>query len=77
MLSVGILDDVLLCNAGIYLLKKKLVETIPFGKTYSLERGFFPGLIGKGLYGYRCEAQFLDIGTPESLSQSDVFLSKV
>jgi len=64
-------------NAGIYLLKKNLVGTIPFRKTYSLEREFFPGLIGKGLYGYRCEAQFLDIGTPESYSQADVFLSKV
>lgn len=60
-------------NAGIYLLKKKLVKTIPSGNPYSLEREFFPLLIGKGLYGYRCTGQFLDIGTPESYSRAEAF----
>jgi NDP-sugar pyrophosphorylase family protein len=60
-------------NAGIYLLKKKLMKTIPSGKTYSLEREFFPLLIGKGLCGYRCAREFIDIGTPESYAQAEAF----
>lgn len=64
-------------NAGIYLLKKQLVESIPSCKAYSLEREFFPGLIGKGLYGYRCKGRFLDIGTPDSYCRAGVFLSRV
>jgi len=64
-------------NAGIYLLKRKLVETIPPGKVYSLEREFFPRLVGRNLYGYRCKGQFIDIGTPESYSQTDAFFSKL
>jgi len=60
-------------NAGIYLLKKKLVKTIPSGNPYSLEREFFPLLIGKGLYGYRCAGEFIDIGTPESYAQAEAF----
>lgn len=64
-------------NAGIYFLKKKLIETIPARKVYSLERDFFPALIGDGLHGYVCSAKFLDIGIPESYSQADAFFTKV
>ena len=60
-------------NAGICLLKKNLVETIPSGKPYSLEREFFPLLISKGLYGYQCAGEFIDIGTPESYAQAEAF----
>jgi len=62
-------------NAGVYLFKKKSLESIPSGSSYSLEKGFFPGLIGKGLHGYRCEGEFLDIGTPESYSKAESFFS--
>lgn len=64
-------------NTGVYLVKKKLVESMPSGRPYSLEQQFFPGLIGNDLYGYRCEAQFLDIGTPESYAQAKSFFSKI
>jgi len=64
-------------NAGIYLMKKKLVAAIPAEKPYSLEREFFPGLIGKGLYGFRSETEFIDIGTPESFSRAEAFMSRV
>lgn len=64
-------------SAGVYLLKKKLVETIPSGNKSSLEQDFFPGLISKGLYGYGCEGQFLDIGTPESYAHAKSFFSKI
>jgi len=60
-------------NAGIYLLQKGLMEMIPSGKVYSLEQEFFPKLVGRGLFGYRCNAQFIDIGTPESYAKADEF----
>jgi NDP-sugar pyrophosphorylase family protein len=57
-------------NAGIYLLGKKLLESIPAGGNVSLERECFPAWIARGLYGYRTQGRFLDIGTPESLSEA-------
>ena len=62
-------------NAGIYLLQKKVVETISPGKTSSLERELFPGLIGKKIHGYHCEGEFIDIGTPKSFQESENFFS--
>jgi D-glycero-alpha-D-manno-heptose 1-phosphate guanylyltransferase len=53
-------------NAGIYLLSRKLLETISPGCALSLERDVFPTRIGRGLYGYCNAGSFLDIGTPES-----------
>lgn len=64
-------------NAGVYILKTSLLETIPAGRTYSLENGWLPGLVGKEFYGYRCEADFIDIGTPESYAKAEEFLPKV
>jgi len=62
-------------NAGIYVLRRNLVETIPANKAYSLEQDFFPRLVGKGLYGYRYIGEFIDIGTPESYSKAECFFS--
>jgi len=62
-------------NAGVYLLKRKSLESIPSVSSYSLEKDFFPGLIDKGLHGYRCTGEFLDIGTPESYSKAASFFS--
>lgn len=60
-------------NAGIYLLSTKLLETIPIGKTMSLERDCFPIWINHGLFGYQNKGSFLDIGTPESYKQAEDF----
>lgn len=60
-------------NAGIYLLKRRLLETLPVNKVISLEREIFPAWIGRGLYGYRSEGRFLDIGTPESYVIAEQF----
>ncbi len=64
-------------NAGVYLMKKRLLESIPSGRPYSLEQDFFPGLIGKGLYGYGCKGEFLDIGTPESYLLAEDFFARI
>jgi NDP-sugar pyrophosphorylase family protein len=62
-------------NAGIYLIKKSLIETIPDGKPFSLEREFFPKLIHQGLYGFQFKGEFIDIGTPESFALAEDFFS--
>lgn len=64
-------------NAGVYILNRGLLESIPAGKPFSLEREFFPSLIGKGLYGFRNKGKFIDIGTPESYALAEKFFSKV
>jgi NDP-sugar pyrophosphorylase family protein len=62
-------------NAGIYLLKRCLLETIQLNKVISLEREIFPVWIGMRLYGYRDEGRFLDIGTPESYLIAERFFA--
>ena len=64
-------------NAGIYLLRKALLEKIPLGQPYSLERDFFPLLVEQGLYGYPCQGEFLDIGTPASYAEAGLFFQKL
>jgi len=63
-------------NAGIYLLKQDLLRPIPTGRAVSLERDAFPSWIGQGLYGYRSEGRFLDIGTPEAYTAAEQFFSR-
>jgi D-glycero-alpha-D-manno-heptose 1-phosphate guanylyltransferase len=64
-------------NAGIYLLRRRLLETIPPERAVSLEHEMFPIWIERGLYGYRALGSFIDIGTPESyVSAQDFFSSQ-
>ena len=62
-------------NAGIYLLNRRLLLTIPSSGAVSLEREMFPAWIGRGLYGYRSEGRFLDIGTPEAYILAERFFT--
>lgn len=55
-----------LINAGVYLLEREIVESIPKGRTFSMETDLFPMLIGNGLYAMVGEGPFIDIGTPEA-----------
>lgn len=61
-------------NAGVYLVKTSLLKSIPSGKAFSLEREFFPSLVGKGLFGYQCKGNFIDIGTPKSFNKAEKIL---
>lgn len=63
-------------NAGIYLLNHRLLLTIPKSGAVSLEREMFPAWIG-GLYGYRNEGRFLDIGAPESYAEALQFFAQM
>lgn len=54
-----------LINAGIYLLSKTIIASIPAEQPVSLERDIFPGLIGNGLCGFAGSGRFIDIGVPD------------
>ncbi len=60
-----------LVNAGVYLLEREVVTSIPSGRQISLEREVFPSWIGKGLYGVVGAGYLVDIGTPESYAAAD------
>lgn len=60
-------------NAGIYLIKRHLILTIPANRAVSLEKEMFPVWISKGLYGYQSQGRFLDIGTPEAYAAAEQF----
>ncbi len=63
-------------NAGVYLVRTLLLKSIPSGKAFSLEREFFPPLVGDGLFGYQCKGRFIDIGTPESYIKAEKFFGE-
>jgi NDP-sugar pyrophosphorylase family protein len=60
-------------NAGIYLLERSRIESIPAGHALSFERDVLPGWVGPGLMGHRAAARFIDIGTPQSYSAASRF----
>jgi mannose-1-phosphate guanylyltransferase len=53
-------------SAGTYILESEVLDYIPAGQRYSVERALFPSLLrdGKPFYGYRTQAYWMDIGTP-------------
>lgn len=55
-----------LINAGAYVLDPEVLETIPAGRSVSIEREVFPALIGHGLYAWQAPGYWNDIGTPHS-----------
>jgi len=65
-------------NAGVYLFRHATVGKFPSKSPLSFERDVFPALIRTGarLKTVLSEAPFLDIGTPESLPQAEVFIRK-
>jgi NDP-sugar pyrophosphorylase family protein len=62
-------------NAGVYLLSRDLLLSLPAQDVVSIERDGFPAWLTRQLGGFRVEAPFLDIGTPESLAEAERFLS--
>lgn len=59
-----------LVNAGIYLVERTAAETIPEGIPTSIERDFFPRLVGQGLFAVAGDHPLLDIGTPETFAEA-------
>ncbi len=62
-------------NAGIYLIQRALIETIPPDRPVSLERDLFPEWVGRGLWAFPSGGRFLDIGTPDSYGRAEAFFS--
>ncbi len=62
-------------NAGVYLLSRSLLASLPLGQMLSIERDVFPAWLSVRLGGYRSSGAFLDIGTPESFAEAETFLA--
>jgi len=60
-------------NAGVYIFNKKILNFIPYGKNYSLERSVFPEILSKGktMIGFKSDAYWIDIGTMENYKQAN------
>ncbi|HJX04130.1 MAG TPA: NDP-sugar synthase [Dehalococcoidia bacterium] len=54
-------------NAGIYIIEPEVLGRIPPHTPYMFEKGLFPTLLAEGITisGYKSEAYWIDIGTPE------------
>jgi NDP-sugar pyrophosphorylase family protein len=63
-------------NAGVYVLRRSVLEDQRHSGMRSLERELFPSLIGHGLFGYQGGGRFIDIGTPESLAEARTFFAR-
>lgn len=65
-------------NAGVYLLRQSLLEKFPNQVPLSFEQEVFPTLLARDvrLKVHIVEAPFLDIGTPESLAQAEIFIEQ-
>ena len=64
-------------NAGLYLLSQEVLESIPTGRSVSLEKEILPSWIGRGLFGCQQRGRFIDIGTPESYAEAAAFFQGV
>jgi mannose-1-phosphate guanylyltransferase len=55
-------------NAGCYVFRRSVIDTIPAGRVVSVEHVTFPGLIEAGavIMGYAEDSYWLDVGTPEA-----------
>jgi NDP-sugar pyrophosphorylase family protein len=62
-------------SAGVYLLSRRFLLSIPPGRPVSLEREMFPVWVHQGLYGYRTGARFMDIGIPEAYANAAAFFA--
>jgi mannose-1-phosphate guanylyltransferase len=58
-------------NAGCYVFKREIIDSIPRDTVISVERETFPGLISdkRRVFGYKEAAYWLDIGNPGALFQ--------
>ena len=64
-------------NAGIYLFSSSLIGSLPENKTISLEKDLFPQWLDKGIYAYKSEGRFIDIGIPEDYARAGDFFSAI
>ncbi|MBN2755236.1 MAG: NDP-sugar synthase [Candidatus Goldbacteria bacterium] len=60
-------------NAGIYIFNKKVLDYIPAGKNYSVERQFYPQVLkaGENVCAYKADFYWLDIGRLDKYVQAN------
>lgn len=65
-------------NAGCYVFKRSIIDSIPTDRPVSVERETFPGLLENGakVIGYVDESYWLDLGTPLAFVQGSKDLVK-
>jgi NDP-sugar pyrophosphorylase family protein len=64
-------------NAGVYLLRRTLLQNLTIGSNASLENDLLPGWVDAGLvYGFRGGRRFIDIGIPETFGQAEAFFQQ-
>jgi mannose-1-phosphate guanylyltransferase len=54
-------------NAGVAIWQRDVLDAVPPGRQVSFEREIVPGLLSKGVYGFRLGGYWEDAGTPERL----------
>ena len=64
-------------NTGVYLMKTSVIHEISQTTPSSLEYDFFPSMIGKSIYGFETAGNFIDIGTPKSYAQAEIFFEQL
>ncbi|MDD7985737.1 nucleotidyltransferase family protein [Lentisphaera marina] len=62
-------------NAGIYLLNKTTIESLPQEVNISLEKEVFPNM--SNLHAFKTSGPFIDIGTPESYDRAGQFFNNL
>ncbi len=63
--------DTNLISLGAYIVERSVLDELPAaGTRLSIERGVFPKLVDRGLFGYEASGYWLDIGTPERYLQA-------
>lgn len=61
-------------NAGLGVWSRVALDAIPSGRAVSFEREVVPGLLARGVYGYRLTRYWEDAGTPERLLRAQRLL---
>jgi D-glycero-alpha-D-manno-heptose 1-phosphate guanylyltransferase len=64
-------------NGGVYIFNKILSAKFPKKSKFSLEKEVFPLFLENKLYAFPCYGKFIDIGTPASLKEAQLFFGKL
>jgi mannose-1-phosphate guanylyltransferase len=61
-------------NAGVYVLEPSVLERVPAGQEWSVERALFPELVADGarIYARSTSAYWMDVGTPDKYLQANL-----
>lgn len=63
-------------NAGVYIFQRNIFDAVAAETPVSLERDLMPDFLAKGIYGYKTNGKFIDIGTPDSYDTSSSFFEQ-